>query len=661
MLFVAAVSYKSWLLLICELGRWRGSKRPGVANLLRLPGKDSHFANTTLLNLAEACIANMLLSQSKTTSSSRVYRTLSGDSEIRLAILLPSNKFEAPIECRLEHAVIGSCTPYEALSYVWGEPHFTESITLDGQNFMITPRLATALRYLRLQAKERVLWIDAICINQEDLAERQEQVGHMRNIYSSCSSDILWLGPGSDDYRRGMKAVRRLAALTRKQEESGAGWVNVRSCENVVQTQLLIGKLLRHNAVWKRVWIMQEISVSPNVILTNGHDTMDWSLVEKVAHGGVSYTDAFHGPFSHSLGISGEWVEMFSTAKLVTNQREITAKILRGKDSLLDVLARFKHTEATDPRDKIYALLGLVKDPIGVKADYTKSTVETYTSVTMALFNAAANLDVLCQCPWARQHSNLYLPPLEGLPSWAPDFRTSQDGKFLFAQRGIYSAGRLHCPVPCTVQGTTLWLKGYSLGHLQASKGRHAPVTEERPGYKHYLLLRDWAYENLKTDNSGKITQNKYLTGEDQLQAFWRTLVGDCKGYPQQRLTSDDIIRHQSLVQNLVDQPFESVLSKFTRVIYTTRTLKSLIESNDWRFYTSDNGLFVLAQPVASEGDIIAILHGAKTAMVLRPTGKREDGKETYTFVCGAYVHGFMDGEVYEAGDEYEEKVFLIV
>jgi hypothetical protein len=68
MLFVAAVSYKSWLLLIRDLGRWRGSKRPGVANLLRLPGNDSHFANataTTLLNLAEVCIANMLLSQSK--------------------------------------------------------------------------------------------------------------------------------------------------------------------------------------------------------------------------------------------------------------------------------------------------------------------------------------------------------------------------------------------------------------------------------------------------------------------------------------------------------------------------------------------------------------------------------------------------------------------
>jgi hypothetical protein len=608
--------------------------------------------------------------QSTAASSPHVYGALSGDSEIRLVSLLPSNIFEAPIECRLEHAIIGSCKPYEALSYVWGEPHFTEPIILDGHNFMITLALATALRYLRPRRKERVLWIDAICINQQDLAERKEQVGYMRDIYSSCSLDIVWLGPGSysrrqggDRHSKGMKAVRRLATLAGKPGGAGAGWVNIRSCANLHHTQHLIGYLLRHNAVWKRVWIMQEISCSRKVLLMNGHDTLDWALVEKIAHGGDYYTDldAFHGSFSHTSNLSVQWTLMFGTAKMIANQREVTAKILRGEDSLLDVLARFKHTQATDPRDKIYGLLGLVKDTIGVEADYTKSTTEAYIGVTVALINASANLDMLCQCPWEKQYNDPEISPLEGLPSWAPDFRITRNGKFLFAQRRVYSAGRARCLVPCVVQGSTISLKGFFLGHMQASENSHVLEVGQIEGNKHSLLLRDWAYKNLVTDSSGEIAQHKYHTGEDQLQAFWRTLVGDCKGHPQERLTSDDIMRNQTSVQSLVDEPAESATSKRILTIASTNILNKWIVSDGWRFYTSDNGLFVLAQPQASHGDLIAILDGAKTPVVLRPTGKREDGQELYTFVCGAYVHGFMDGEVYEAGFRHTEKVFRLV
>jgi hypothetical protein len=215
--------------------------------------------------------------------------------------------------------------------------------------------------------------------------------------------------------------------------------------------------------------------------------------------------------------------------------------------------------------------------------------------------------------------------------------------------------------VPCVVQGSTISLKGFFLGHMQASENSHVLEVGQIEGNKHSLLLRDWAYKNLVTDSSGEIAQHKYHTGEDQLQAFWRTLVGDCKGHPQERLTSDDIMRNQTSVRSLVDEPAESATSKRILTIASTNILNKWIVSDGWRFYISDNGLFVLAQPQASHGDLIAILDGAKTPVVLRPTGKREDGQELYTFVCGAYVHGFMDGEVYEAGFRHTEKVFRLV
>jgi hypothetical protein len=595
-----------------------------------------------------------------TLPSIRVYRTLSGESEIRLVVLLPSASFEAAIECRLEYAVLGRCKPYEALSYVWGEPHFTESITLDGQKFMITPRLATALRYLRLSAEERTLWIDAICINQQNLEERHEQVGYMRSIYSSCSSDILWLGPGTEEHTKGMEAIRKLAVLVSESERIHGSWRKIdRTVQPENETRDMIEKLLYHDSVWKRVWIMQEISCSPKVILNSGHDILDWSMIETIAqYGGIHYTDAFHDSYSHAVNTAYGWGEMFGTAKHVMNQREATAKILQGGEStLLDVLARFKHTEATDPRDKIYALLGLVNDSIGVEVDYTKSVAETYAGVAVALINSSANLDILCQCPWELQHSNPDLPPVKGLPGWAPDFRSNQNGKFMFAQRGIYSAGRPTCSVPCVVEGSTIVLRGYCLGLLHASKDTDLSEIRRYP-YNIGMSVRHWAYANLATDESGKIVHHKHHTGEDQLQAFWRTLVGDCKGDPQKRLSPLEIARDYAAVRDLVDEPTKPEhIFNITSSLFAHR----LLVINGWRFYTSASGLFVLAQPTALAGDVIAILDGAKTPMVLRPTGKCADGNETYVPICGAYVHGFMDGEVLKLGSEYVETVFRLV
>jgi len=592
-----------------------------------------------------------------------IYRALSDQSEIRLVILAPSTRFEHPIECRLEHAIIGNCKPFEALSYVWGKPDFTKVITLDDQKVRITERLAAVLRHLRLPRQERTLWIDAICINQRDLAERQEQVGYFRDIYSSCSSDILWLSPGNQDSSEGMSVVRQLVELQRKWKEGGKeaedGWLERRLSDRIKEADAeKLERLLNHESVWKRVWIMQEISCAPKVILRCGYDTLDWALVEEVIRGGLHYTDAFHGAFGHGFDPSKAWVVTFCTAKFIANQREAVTRMHKGENStLLDVLARFKHTESTDPRDKIYALLGLVNDKTGVEVNYEKSVVQTYVDVALALINSSANLDILCQCPWEAAYRIRDLRPLEGLPNWVPDFRVTQNGRFLFAQRGIYSAGRAQCSVPCTVQGSAILLNGYCLGQLRVSRGVPAPNVRNARGKHLSIIVRDWAYINLTRNEAGGIGKREYRTGEDQLQAFWRTLVGDCTGYPQRRLTPDEVQHDQHVIEELVHDDVDD------RVRFNTLSfhmLERLVLKEGWRFYISNNGLFVLAQYAALAGDVMAVLDGAKVPMVLRPTGQHEDGHETYWPICGAYVHGFMDGEAMESESGFREKVFHI-
>jgi hypothetical protein len=103
--------------------------------------------------------------------------------EIRAIVLEPSGSFKAKVSCRLVHRSLDCMVAFEALSYTWGDSRDKRPISLNDGEFMVMKNLDTALRYLRCTYDERVIWIDAICINQDDITERNQQVAKMRDIY----------------------------------------------------------------------------------------------------------------------------------------------------------------------------------------------------------------------------------------------------------------------------------------------------------------------------------------------------------------------------------------------------------------------------------------------------------------------------------------------
>ena len=253
----------------------------------------------------------------------RIYRALSNEfeeirpslSSYRLAIHL------CRLECRLEHANLGRSRPYEALSYVWGEPKFTRELILDGRSIHVTPNLETALRHLRLSHEERVLWIDAICVDQTNVDERRVQVGHMRKIYSHCSRDLCWLGPEDESVIRGIHILKKLDGFRLADIESLA-WKRADSQYTPPKTWWTpnekdwsaLGKLLQRLPIWERVWIVQEVSCSPNVLLVCGSTKLDWTVIERTLEGGPHNTDAFHSPFSHD---TSSLTKIFETVKVI--------------------------------------------------------------------------------------------------------------------------------------------------------------------------------------------------------------------------------------------------------------------------------------------------------------------------------------------------------
>lgn len=131
-------------------------------------------------------------------------------------------------------SVVDPC-PFEALSYVWGRNKAREAITCDGHELTITASLAVALRRLRDTTRPRTIWVDQVCINQDDLGERGQQVRHMNSIYQKAARVLVWLGDDSEGHAdRAFSLIQSLAALSQdplrldqfrsEQAEGGLDW-----------------------------------------------------------------------------------------------------------------------------------------------------------------------------------------------------------------------------------------------------------------------------------------------------------------------------------------------------------------------------------------------------------------------------------------------------
>lgn len=632
---------------------------------------------------------------------SSLYRPLDAHRhEIRLLNLLPesSGGFDSPIHCTLLYSYIDSPSlpPYEALTYFWGDKAETRPITLDSHPVSITANLELALRHLRLPTSPRILWVDALCINQDDTAERSHQVGLMRDVYQRCTRDIAWLGPLSDgeefapDYlspdnnrikwadhvRDGMALMRcmRLRDLEHVSLEGNPGLDSMASGEDYHNLKYRQAHSLRsvfeRPRVWSRVWVMQELSCAAEVTLVYAREEMGWDVVSEFLDNRV-YADAFHMPHSH--GSSSPVTEFMTAALAIEHQRGIMREGYRA--SLLDVLARFKNVFSTDPRDRVYGLLGLVTEEHGLRVDYGRAAGDVFAEVAVYLINSLGNLDIICQNPWAKDKRT------PGLASWVPDFadeeysnRDARTGfaRMLFAQRSIFAAGREKCETPVgVVRGEDGGWKIRARGAVIGKLGRvlHDECHDEEVHEKTYgpmILPRKWMLLYFGTElldapeESGK------------LEAFWRTLVMDCEAYPIVRL-GDDVVEEIRpdwefhLRYDGPEDPDEAreedqeklrewwwMFGRGRQMWYRNR--------EEWTFCLSDNGLYLMVRRGAREGDLIAVLDGGKVPVILRGVPGEGDGQTEYAVVCAAYVHGFMDGkavEMCEAGLLTEQE-FLI-
>ena len=195
---------------------------------------------------------------------------------IRLVLLQPAPFLTSPIRCRVietswnrEKSESSKLKGFVALSYTWGNPVPKSTISIDGRPFEITKNLELALRHLRLQRKELRLWADSICINQDDLEERNRHVRQMRSIYSAANETTIFLGEateGSDVLLNAMNDARIDITIA----TSRNAVVKALMAASGLTKRELIEKAFEilWRRYWRRIWIFQ-VRISCNLLKNN--------------------------------------------------------------------------------------------------------------------------------------------------------------------------------------------------------------------------------------------------------------------------------------------------------------------------------------------------------------------------------------------------------
>ncbi|KAK3647274.1 hypothetical protein LTR56_008105 [Elasticomyces elasticus] len=139
--------------------------------------------------------------------------------EIRLLVLKKAAQVCDDIHCELRAVRLAkrSRPIYNTVSYVWGDEKEQRTIYLDGKPSKTTASPEQVLRRLRLKSGDRILWTDALCINQSDVGERGEQVALMHAIYTGSSRNLIWLGQDEGFMAQAMPVIKTLYREARRE------------------------------------------------------------------------------------------------------------------------------------------------------------------------------------------------------------------------------------------------------------------------------------------------------------------------------------------------------------------------------------------------------------------------------------------------------------
>ena len=550
------------------------------------------------------------------------------------------------VDCEVVTAFLGKASEFHALSYCWGSGGLTDVMLCDDQMLFITPSLNTALKaYREGPLHDKLLWVDAVSIDQANKAEKGEQIPLMRQIYMEAAGAFVHLGEAERPWFQGLDLMFLLSILqehskTAEDEVTAIMYDILPSPEHPSWTHFLD----TFSSRWlRRTWILQEIALSKSAKVCNGHfGAFDWDVIA-AAHKFFSESD-----LARRFAFKEKSPEI--AIGMLTFTRILQIKDIAhspNKNSLMRVLDVTHHFEVSDPRDKIIGVLGLLgelPETLRFLTNYGLSTSQVYHLAAIHLIKLGRPGKVFDHAGLQRQSQG------SDMPSWVPDWNVD-------ISKSNNRPLTLFRPMPFNAGGTE---GGYF--HIIREEGEVYPRELACRGFYHHTITRLSDILN---------TSGQQLESFDRLQAAKDCYEG-CSGFAYRNaeeafartLLVDDLytggntIRQMTPIKHLTPT-FRTAMKhlekrhqnpEVTSDEVQTYFIQMATAMKGRRFAMTDTGYMGLVADCTEVGDTVAFLLQLPVPYTIRlkrgsKTLKYGRDEIHAKFVGDCYVHAMMQGE----------------
>lgn len=575
---------------------------------------------------------------------------------------------------------------YTALSYTWGKSVFDQTMAFAQGSINITISLAAALRHLRPKDQSVFLWVDQICINQKDVADKVQQIPLMEKIFALSTNTVIWLGADDDDGSDPASAFDLMETVFARLQGTEARITpadfgrlgfpdhNHRSWWNVIQ-------LLRR-PWFTRLWTIQEAYLSKELFIKCGDSVACWDdfavwcymLDECGLLQWLSENRALDRLYSNPS--VEKMMPPPNGAKVVnTIQRDrIQGLTLIQVPYLLEALVSTRYAQAAEPKDKIYGVLGMVEEKL--VPDYAPTTS----------FRAVYHRACLTQLPHLAYELMTCVDHEEPLrPSWVPDWsepRRTEALGYLTSAWTLYAAGGANSDS----WGTNSLMISLSDDKSELSVMGKAVDTIAQLG----AVCRDpkLDIENPQSGNPELASYIEMIRSSCRSPTYGTTDMTVCDAFLHTLLAGRDgsgvvppSLDHSEVFSLIVDSitghldsiPGQTYSSRRRKGFFTLQSLKTRRPAKTLedlqtalraalkmrRFAITEKGFFALVPRGSREGDVIVVLKKACVPFVVRSV--HEDcTKGSFELLGECYVQGIMEGEALEGGEADVESITLV-
>lgn len=482
-----------------------------------------------------------------------------------------------------------------------------------------------------------ILWVDAVCIDQLNVDERNVQVQAMTRIYNQAYEVAVWLGSEAEESSSALNFLREINTLNIMPSRDQKLRETFKDPGRLSQLQAVV--CLFERDYWNRLWVVQEVHSAKKIKVHCGSTSLPWTYF-------TTSSSLFRLHLNNLATLMQEKVSAtgYTWATILSNHGPARLWDMRedSPTKLLPYLIFHRSKACADARDKVFGLLGVLSlhERSQIIVDYSMSIREVYTNVVEYVLRTTRRLDVIC----ASIHFPWHQSP-KALPTWVPDWsQTSAQPpiSYLFPRKFTASCAK-DVNYSYSHHRRRLQITAIPIDEIHHC-GTH--LSPPRSLNTILIVMFQWRLKLLEFVGRGPNSISAH-------EAFCRTL---CFDRDQHKISPRELLdwTYHTFANLLQERYHHLELDEQLKFYAKIRTpdnahFQNLIFEDYFadamtgrRFLLTSNGLFGLGTGAARSGDIVCVPLGCSTPVILRKVG---DG---YRYVGDVYIDGYMYGKAIE-------------